>query len=193
MAKQKYYAVFKGRCPGIYLSWDECQQQVKGFKGADFKSYPTEGAAKDAFKQINSRLTENPISDSIAVDASCMGNPGIVEYRGVFTETGVLFFENKNIGIGTNNLGEFLAIVHALSLLKKENKNTLIYSDSKTAMAWVRNKKVKSVLDRTEKTKTIWQLVDRALIWLLENTYENKIEKWPTELWGEIPADYDRK
>ena len=37
MAKNKYYAVRKGRIPGIYRTWSECQKQVTGYPGAVFK------------------------------------------------------------------------------------------------------------------------------------------------------------
>ena len=40
MAK-KYYAVRTGRKTGVFLTWAECQKQVTGFSGAEFKSFPT--------------------------------------------------------------------------------------------------------------------------------------------------------
>ena len=46
MAENKFYAVKKGRLTGIFNTWPECDQQVKGFPGAVFKGFPTEQAAR---------------------------------------------------------------------------------------------------------------------------------------------------
>ncbi|WP_049769545.1 RNase H family protein [Rippkaea orientalis] len=80
------------------------------------------------------------------VDASCIGNPGDVEYRGVSTETREEIFHKRPMAYGTKNLGEFLAIVHGLAYLKNQNKDIPLYSDSQTAILWVKNKKIKTKL-----------------------------------------------
>ena len=117
-----------------------------------------------------------------------------MEYRGVKTINGEQIFIQGPFEEATNNIGEFLAIIHAAALLKKmDNTDTIIYTDSRTAMAWVRNKKVKTKLERTSKNKEVWDLVERAYTWLKENTIPNPIVKWPTKEWGEIPADFGRK
>lgn len=109
------------------------------------------------------------------------------------TRTGEVLFAVGPIPNGTNNLGEFLAIVHSLAYLKRKGSSQTVYSDSRTAMKWVREKKVATTLERNESTKEIWNLVDRALAWLQTNTYDNKVLKWDTKAWGEIKADYGRK
>ncbi len=45
MAK-KYYAVQRGRVPGIYATWSDCEKQVKGFSGAVYKSFTSESEAQ---------------------------------------------------------------------------------------------------------------------------------------------------
>ena len=131
--------------------------------------------------------------DSISVDVGTHGNPGPIEYQGVDTRTGEVLFAKGPISKGTNNLGEFLAIVHSLAYLKKLGSNKTVYSDSRTALKWLRDKKVATTLVRDETTAEVWNLVDRALDWLHNNTYSNKVLKWDTEEWGEIKADYGRK
>ncbi|MBB6637227.1 ribonuclease H [Cohnella thailandensis] len=131
--------------------------------------------------------------DSVSVDVGTRGNPGPVEYKGVDTRTGDVIFSCGPIPNGTNNLGEFLAIVHALAHLKKEGSTKTVYSDSRTALKWVKQKEVMTTLPRNESTAEIWTLVDRALMWLKSNSYPNKVLKWETEEWGEIKADYGRK
>lgn len=131
--------------------------------------------------------------NSISVDVGTNGNPGPVEYKGVDTKTGEVIFAVGPISKGTNNLGEFLAIVHGLAYLKKLGSNKTVYSDSVNALKWVREKAVSSTLVRDDSTFEIWAMVDRAVHWLQTNTYSNKVLKWQTKVWGEIKADYGRK
>lgn len=208
-SKKKYYVVWQGVNPGIYNSWAECQLQIKGFPAAKYKSYPSLAEAKAAYgesysQHIGGNAKKNTISkidlegilekNSIAVDAACSGNPGLVEYQGVNTFTKDRIFYGGPFKQGTNNLGEFLALTHALAYAKKTGQDDLvIYSDSRTAMSWVRNKKIKTLLKKTPENEPIFSMVNRALIWLHNNTFENKIIKWETKSWGEIPADFGRK
>jgi ribonuclease HI len=208
--KSKYYVVWVGQKPGIYQSWAECQAQVVGFPDARYKSFKTQKEATEAFKQkatdhitrkqksegANNIMQYNNdiVADSISVDAACSGNPGLMEYRGVNTISKEQLFIEGPYEQGTNNVGEFLALVHGLALLKKQNNShTMIYTDSKTAMAWVRNKKVKTTLQKTDKNQILFDLMERALSWLMNNQYDTKIIKWKTSSWGEIPADFGRK
>ena len=132
-------------------------------------------------------------ANALAVDAACSGNPGPMEYRGVYLATGQTVFHYGPVH-GTNNIGEFLAIVHGLALLKQRGLNDMpIYSDSVNAQLWVRRKKCKTTLTRNAKTEQLYQLIERAENWLANNAYSNPIIKWPTEQWGEIPADFGRK
>jgi ribonuclease HI len=130
---------------------------------------------------------------SISVDAACAGNPGPMEYRGVNNLSGEEIFKLSPPILGTNNIGEFLAIVHALAWLHKYKSGMTIYSDSVLAMNWVKAKTVRTKLDRTADTAYTWQLIDRAVNWLKINSYPNRIKKWETKRWGENPADFGRK
>lgn len=210
--KKKYYVVWKGHNPGIYESWDECRKQVQGVEGAQYKSFANKEDAELAYKGFyesyigvdtkkgaglsKKELLEigDPIIPSLSVDAACSGNPGILEYRGVATETGKEIFRRGPYPEGTVNIGEFLAIVLGLIILKNNNINIPVYSDSVTAMKWVRDKKVNTKLKRTEKNKELFYAVDKAVEWLNNNDYSDiPILKWRTDAWGEIPADYGRK
>lgn len=131
-------------------------------------------------------------ADAWAVDAACSGNPGPMEYQAIDLQTGVQVFHFGPMK-GTNNIGEFLAIVHGLSYLKKHHLNQIIYSDSVNAMSWVRQKVCKSKLVEDATTAELWDYVHRAEQWLRTNTYTTEIRKWDTDRWGEIPADFGRK
>lgn len=210
MAKHKFYVVWKGVNPGIYTSWTDCRLQIQGYKGAIYKSFETEEEATKAFsssahlylnrhstqqsstKTLEKRLPEGFNTNCLAVDAACSGNPGPMEYRGVYLLTGQEIFHFGPI-YGTNNIGEFLAIVHGLALLKQKKLNMPIYSDSRNALLWIKQKKCKTKLERTEKTEALFQLIDRAEKWLKENTYMTPLLKWETDVWGEVPADFGRK
>ncbi|WAA11016.1 ribonuclease H family protein [Fervidibacillus albus] len=203
MGKKKYYVVWKGKKTGIFTSWDECKDYVLGVPGSKYKSFATKEEAEVAFKKDWQEHYENTpknsqshfstfIKDSISVDAACSGNPGMMEYRGVYTKTGETLFHFGPI-LGTNNIGEFLGIVHALAYLKQKGSNLPIYSDSMTAIKWVMSKKANTSLARTKETEQVWQLIERAERWLATNRYENLIKKWETDQWGEIKADFGRK
>ena len=212
MAKNaKYYVVWKGAKPGVYDSWKSCEAQVKGFPDARYKSFKTRKEAEAAFSEspghhISSRKpgatatssvkqsARGILKNSISVDAACSGNPGVLEYRGVRTDTREELFHRGPFREGTNNIGEFLAIVHALAMLKrKEDAATPIYSDSQIAQGWVRAGKARTKLSRSRKNAELFALIERAELWLRNNTWSNPIIKWDTQHWGEIPADFGRK
>lgn len=210
MKKQKFYVVWEGATPGIYDNWTDCQLQIKGYDGAKFKSFDTIEEAQKALtsspyayigKASTSHKTKKAetgvlpvavIDNSLAVDAACSGNPGAMEYRGVHVASRQEIFHFGPV-YGTNNIGEFLAIVHGLALLKQKGFDMPIYSDSVNAIKWVQQKKCKTKLPREAKTEELFLLIERAEKWLRENTYSTHILKWETKQWGEIPADFGRK
>ena len=210
MMKRKYYVVWSGHHPGVYETWMECKHQVDGFNGAVYKSFPTKELAEIAFGEnpkkylgqdmrsvamtdLEKAVIGLPVPDSIAVDAACSGNPGDLEFRGVHVKSGKILFQRGVYPDGTVNIGEFLALVLGLIYLNKNNLTVPIYTDSKTAIAWVRNKKAKTTLERTPQNEELFLMIEKAENWLKNNTYPNKIIKWETACWGEIPADYNRK
>jgi ribonuclease HI len=207
MARQKYYVVWKGRKTGVFTSWAECEKQVKGYVGAQFKAFESEAEADAAYlanyddykgKVASSGKWKNasvkPILPSICVDAACSGSPGKLEFRGVNTETGEQIFHAGPYAEGTNNVGEFLAIVHALTWQAKHNMHVPIYSDSENAISWVYTGQCRTKLKHTPKNAILFALINSAENWLAENELpENKVIKWDTGLWGENPADFGRK
>lgn len=131
--------------------------------------------------------------DAWAVDASCLGNPGKMEYQCIDLATGRRVFHFGPVYPSTNNIGEFLAIVHALALMAQRRERHVVYSDSRTAMAWVRNKTAKTKLTGEKGNPQVNELIRRAEIWLRTHNVDAVIRKWQTEIWGEIPADFGRK
>ena len=205
MAGKKWYVVWKGLEPGIYNRWDECKLQIDGFEGARYKSFETQEQAVEAYRSnpqsyigkkkgtVTRKDSSFVVSDSLAVDAACSGNPGKMEYRGVYVKTGQEIFHIGPLDEATNNVGEFLALAHGLALLKKQNSSIPVYSDSVNAIQWVKNKKCKTKLTSCKANEPVFDLIQRAEKWLNENTYPNQILKWETNVWGEIPADFGRK
>jgi ribonuclease HI len=206
--KQKYYVVWHGHNPGIYSSWEKTLSQVKNFPNAMYKSFASLNEANEAFGSGPNTSRKKPIHksekesfnsksyipDSISVDAACSGNPGAMEYRGVWTSDKSEIFHFGPVKNGTNNIGEFLAIVHALALLKKQNDDkTPVYTDSKTAISWVKKKKAKTLLQQDKSNTILFDMIRRAEKWLHENEWNNPLLKWETSAWGESPADFGRK
>lgn len=205
--KTLYYVVWSGHTPGIYTDWDECKAQIEGASAPKYKSFGSKNLAEKAyeegpenyegrgFKKTRDFSPEeearigipNPLS--ICVDAACNAVNGQFEYRGVVTDTGTELFHAGPYPRGSNNIAEFLALVHGLAYLKKSRSDLPIYSDSKYAMAWVKKKKANT---KASGPKAL-ELVKRAEEWLKNNTYSNPILKWETRAWGEIPADFGRK
>ena len=212
MSKKKFYVVWEGKKRGIFSSWNDCKKQIDGFTGAKFKSFKTAALAKKAFNSnyedyIGKTIFETtlskaalvkigkPILNSIAVDGAC-NNKGDAEYQGVYTDTKTLLFKQGPFKGGSNNLMEFLALVHGLAWIKKNKLDLPIYSDSKTAIGWVWKKNIRTTIKKIAKNKEIFDLVDRGIVWLKNNPemISNKyILKWETKAWGEIPADFGRK
>ena len=207
MPKQKFYVVWKGRKTGIFTSWAECEKQVKGFVAAEYKAFGTLSEAEsalqlkyDKYKGKVSSLGKwknaeiKPILPSICVDAACSGSPGKLEYRGVETESGKEIFRAGPYPDGTNNVGEFLAIVHALTWLTKHKKQLPVYSDSENGIAWVYTGVCKTNLKHTPKNAILFAMIRSAENWLAENELDDEaVLKWDTKEWGECPADFGRK
>jgi ribonuclease HI len=205
--KQKYYVVWKGRKPGIFTSWAECEKQVKGFGAAEYKSFESLKEAETAYRSEYQAFKGKPASQgkwreasvkpiipSICVDAACSGAPGKLEYRGVYTETEDEIFRFGPFPDGTNNVGEFLAIVHALTWLSKHGKQLPIYSDSENGISWVYTGQCRTKLKHTAKNAPLFVMIRSAENWLAENELDDEaVLKWDTELWGENPADFGRK
>ncbi len=220
--KKKYYVVWQGNKPGIYNTWLECEAQIRGVAGARYKSYeslvlaeqalrlgpelsasvPTTDKSKQSMLSIDEEgmtiiathngTTPPPELNALAVDAACSGNPGVMEYQGVYVANRTRVFHFKS-PLGTNNIGEFLAIVHGLAYLKKNNMPIILYSDSVNAINWVRAKQCRTKLVHNEQTAQLYNIIQRAEAWLHNNTYTTEIRKWDTDHWGEIPADFNRK
>lgn len=222
MGKRKFYVVWEGREPGIYEDWDDCREQVDGFPGARYKAFDSQTAATVAFRGDSSsddeavimsiaghnaekvratspdRLSLGDIPeinlDAIAVDGACAGNPGRMEYRGVDVKSGIELFHVGPLDDGTNNVAEYLALVHALAYLyQKGDGTTPVYSDSRTARSWIKNRGCRTKLVRTPRNGKIFELLARADVWIQTHRVTNPVLCWDTDKWGEIPADFGRK
>jgi len=199
--KSKFYVVLEGRTKGIFKSWEECREQVHGFENSRYKSFNTLEQAEEAFEKGKFAASqaksgylfankEKPVCPSICVDAACSVDKQLMEYRGVFWNSGKVLFHKGPFEGATNNIGEFLAIVHALAFMQKNELNYPVYSDSITALSWVLKKRINTKIQPGPKVQT---MIDKALLWLNKNTKQYTILKWDTSHWGEIPADFGRK
>jgi ribonuclease HI len=211
MGAKKYYVIWKGKETGVFSSWDKVKKLVQGVEGAKYKSFGSKAEANIAIKKKYSDYQGNnskkialsdadkarfgvPIKNSLTVDAACSGNPGNMEYRGVLHHNKQEVFKMGPFKNGTNNIGEFLALVHGISLLKKKGLHSLpIYSDSKIAMSWIKKKTCRTNITFDVSNSDLLTLIHRAEKWLKENSFSNPILKWETKAWGEIPADFGRK
>jgi len=207
--KAAYYVVWSGKTPGIYDSWEDCEAQVKGVQGAKYKGFASRPEAEQAFssspenyiirKPKNSQLSilnsqfQSPILPALTVDAACSGNPGVIEFRGVIADTGTEVFHRGPFNGGTNNIGEFLAIVLGLAYLKQNNLPWALYTDSRTALAWIKKGHADTKIEWNAQNQDLFFMLRKAEMWLHDNTWTTPVYKWDTKAWGEIPADFGRK
>ena len=206
--------MWSGKTPGIYDTWEDCEAQVKGVQGAKYKGFASRTEAEQAFasspenyiirkpkaeKEENGQLSNvkspisNPILPALAVDAACSGNPGVMEFRGVIVDTGTEVFRRGPFNGGTNNIGEFLAIVLGLAYLKQNNLPWALYTDSRTALSWLKKGHADTKIEWNAQNQDLFFMVRKAEMWLHDNTWTTPIYKWDTKSWGEIPADFGRK
>ncbi len=203
---QKFYVVWKGHRTGIFNSWEACSAQVSGYPGAEYKAFESlpaaEAALRGSYEQFRGKPAASqgwllaptrPLLPSLSVDAACSGVPGPLEWRGVYTESREPVFKSALYPDGTNNVGEFLAIVQALAWMKEKKLSLPLYSDSENAILWVKAKKCRTKMEHTARNAPLFDLITRAEAWLAENPYPNRILKWDTNAWGENPADFGRK
>lgn len=205
--KKKFYVVWEGKQTGIFEDWDTCKKQIEQVEGAKYKSYESKMEADAAFsksyfeavilaKKLPPSVNPNapkPIEHAVVVDAAWNSRTKDMEYQGFHLATKKPLFKQGPYAGATNNIGEFLAIVHALALLKKNGSSLPIYTDSRTAMSWVNRKFANTKLQTADNNKEIFDLIKRAETWLKTNSFPNKILKWDTKNWGENPADFGRK
>lgn len=212
-AARKFYVVWEGRAPGIYDTWEECEAQVQGFPGARYRGFTSQDDATRAFRgspeehtgflrrladhrgDVPDYTTVPGIRlDAWAVDGACSRNPGPMEYRGVRVADGAEIFRVGPYEGGTNNIGEYLALVHALALLHRAGDTTTpIYSDSRTGLAWLRRGSANTKIEPTQANAPLRAVIARADAWLAAHGVKNPVLKWDTDNWGEIPADFGRK
>lgn len=208
---KNFYVVWIGTSPGVYTTWAECDDAIRGYSNPKYKSFPTLESAEKAFlegpndywgtNKFVSSISEDqlaligrPVSNSVCVDTAWFAESEIMEYRGVWHHDKSVAFEAGPFENATKNIGKFLAIVHAIALMKKQSIDWPVYSDSKTAIRWVRRKHVKAKSMRMgETSEKINDLIARALRWLEVNDFKNDILIWNTKAWGENPAAYSRK
>lgn len=212
---RKFYVVWAGHSTGVFDTWDEAKAQISGFPGARYKAFPSQEEAVRAYRGrpedhlglikglaerkkapeiVNYEAIPEIRLNAVAVDGACAKNPGPMEYRGVLVATGQEIFHIGPLAGGTNNIAEYLAIIHCAALLHKSRDfTTPIYTDSRTALAWIRKRASNTTIAPTPANAKVREVLARANAWIKANDIVNPLLKWDTDAWGEIPADFGRK
>lgn len=136
----KYYAVRKGRQPGIYRSWDECSAQVNGYAGAVYKGFKSLAQANAFMKVVTPEVKAPPSPPPQAVghpaevriytDGAALHNPGPGGYGIVMLSGGHRKEFKGGFRLTTNNRMEMTAAIVALRMLTQHVSATL-YTDSR--------------------------------------------------------------
>lgn len=195
LIKELQNEIKRMKTEGTVIEWNENAATTSAPQPAPAQKEPrrTEISADKAPSRRIVQQVPPYLLDAIAVDAACSGNPGPMEYRGVLVRTGEQLFHVGPIEGGTNNIAEFLAIVHGMALQEKQGTCLPLYSDSVNAQIWVRKGICKTQLAETESNAKVFELIRRAETWLRTHAFRVNVYKWETKQWGEIPADFGRK
>lgn len=220
----KWYSVWKGRTIGVFDNWTDCKKSTERYQGAKYESFKTYDDARASFLEhttkYKSKILEKSIIDKeerwrtcekspqfpfYCTDAACT-NPhcGIVEYRCFYVfskdSTPKNIYSFGPFQDGSNNIGEYLALVKALMWLETTEPNGTdpVYSDSKIAIIWISD--IKNPGSNSHIPKIGEALKGELLMcddWVKKSTSYSQIARrvrhWNTSDWGEIPADYGRK
>lgn len=143
--KKKYYAVYKGRKPGIYNNWPEAKSQIDGFNGAVYKGFVTYDEAAGWMKKpvirknpAKGALPENhgasgkpkPGEVTVYTDGGSLGNPGPGGYGAVIMYEGKIIELSGGFRLTTNNRMELTGAIVALQNLPVKEKPVTLYTDS---------------------------------------------------------------
>ncbi len=138
---KKYYAVRKGRNPGIYTSWDSCLKEVKGFSGAIYKSFKTKDEAIAFMEGAEKKIEVDTDTVVAYVDGSfnlpektygagvVLIKDGEEEYfKKAYTDS---YYTHRNVA------GEVKASELAIDLaIEKSYKKIIIHHDYQGIQAW---------------------------------------------------------
>lgn len=193
--KNKYYVVWRGRETGIFDSWEACRASIDGFQGAQYKGYPTWEEAHEGhingywnetiIRKIDAADTE-VIKRSFITDVQCDAE-GTMTYSILDNETLTYIYQSPKYLDANNNVGQFIAIVHALAHLARTSDTRPIYTTSDTAIAWTKKRECNTRLCRTLNNTNLFDLLIRANSWIANNSFANQILKWNTASWGNPP------
>ena len=140
---QKYYAVKEGRRPGIYLSWEECRQEVEGFSGAEYKSF---GKLSDARAWLEVAPVREESEDARVMEAWVDGSYdpaggafscGVLLLYGGEEKTFSQRFEDPEMAAMRNVAGEIRGSEAAMALARRMGmKELIIYHDYEGIAKW---------------------------------------------------------
>ena len=165
-----YYAVAKGHNVGIYNFWNDCKEQIIGYKGAIYKKFNNQIDAEeyilnissitsDIYENIYNKFNIECVNYYIYTDGSCYNNGNINSIAGI----GIFFGINSKKNISkvlennfkqTNNTAELNAIIEAYNLIKDDLKNNLkicIFTDSEYCIKCATNYGEKCSFNNWEK------------------------------------------
>ena len=186
------YAVWQGRRTGIFTKWEEARAQIDGYPSPGFAAFLSRAEAERELEERRRLLAPAgpPPEAGIAVDAACAGAVGPLEYRGIDLRTGETVFAEGPVDAGTNNLGEFLAIVRALEMLDRQEVSGPIWSESDVAIAWVGEGRHRSSVKPTDRNRELRRRLCRAELFLVDAPAPADVRRWRSDAWGAIPVEF---
>lgn len=144
MAKKKIYAVRKGKKTGLFDTWDECKEQVSGFKGAEYKSFKelTDakeylGESSEEIKSTDKNTIEAYVDGSYEHSLKLYGSGVVILKDGEETDTFSVSGSEKNLVDMRNVAGEIEASKIAMNYCIENNiDNLILYFDYEGIEKW---------------------------------------------------------
>ncbi|MCR1953463.1 ribonuclease H family protein [Clostridioides mangenotii] len=144
MSNKKVYAVRSGRKTGIFSSWDECKEQVSGYKGAEYKGFKTIEEAKDYINgtnnknfEIDDNTVEAYVDGSYEHSIKLYGSGVVILKGGEVIKTLSVKGNDKDLVDMRNVAGEIEASKLAMNYcLENEIKNLILYFDYEGIEKW---------------------------------------------------------
>ncbi|OMJ68898.1 hypothetical protein SteCoe_33515 [Stentor coeruleus] len=136
-----FYAVRKGRKPGIYLSWPECLKQVSEFKGAEYKKFSSLVDAED-FITFKEKFLDKLNTYLVFCDGGSRSNPGIAGCgAAILLNNKIISSSYEYLGKKvTNNVAEYKGLILGMNIALANDLNTIeVLMDSNLIVKQMKN------------------------------------------------------
>jgi len=199
---QSYYVVWQGHAPGIYQKWPDCRKQIENYPEPRYKKFESLDEANHAYRkgiehyrkrksgpQKMSRRAPKFRRDSLLVHTKVQGESMQINATYLKNNQKIFFVDFQR---GNPEIGQFLATVKALKLLRKRSPTMPVYVPSLKVLNAINHKFLYDPYLGQRHIHDPWheklrECMFAAINWLKRNDYQNPVLHWNSTYWGEPP------